>query len=200
LHETPTSKCSWRDLSLTTSSNLSLPTFLTFLATVLTLLTASASALALELKTDYTTITFPDKGTLHEFNDNLYLGRKLEFLLRRKRAITLEDEVAAKVDLLIVKAQEVMGMPIRNFDFRIILHRTAKEMQKEYYKTKKRKVHYKAYYSLRHNILNMGANEVSLRVFSHELGHVIIDHYFKIRPPTKIHEVLAQYCEINITN
>ena len=200
MHETQTLNCYWRNLRLTTGSSLSLPTILSFFATVLTLLTASPSALALELKTDYTTIIYPDKKTLHEFNDNLYLGRKLEFLLRRKSAVTLEDEVAAKVDILIVKAQEVMGMPIRNINFRIILHRSVKEMQKDYYRTKKKKVHYKAYYSLRHNLLNIGVNEVSLRILSHELGHVIIDHYFKIRPPGKIHEVLAQYCEINITN
>lgn len=170
------------------------------MATALALLTGISSAPAFEIKTDYTTIVYPNKATLHEFNDNLYLGRELEFLLRTKKPVTMEQEVAFKIDIIIIKAQEVMEMHINNFDFRIILHSTADKMQEKYFQTKNRTVHYKAYYSLRHNILNIGVDEVNLRVLSHELGHVIVDHYFKVRPPGKIHEILAQYCEINITN
>jgi len=201
LHETPTSGPCWSGSIRLENNRPASNTFLfVFLATALALLTGTDSAIALEIKTDYTTIVYPSNATLHEFNDNLYLGRNLEFRLRAKKTVTIEEEVAFKVDILIEKAQEVMGMHIVNFNFRIILHSSADKMQQEYLATNKRKVHYKAYYSLKHNILNIGVDEVNLRVFSHELGHVIVDHYFKVRPPGKIHEVLAQYCEINITN
>jgi STE24 endopeptidase len=35
-------------------------------------------------------------------------------------------------------------------------------------------------------------------VIAHEMGHAAIDHYFAIKPPEKIAEMLAQYVDMHL--
>jgi len=153
-----------------------------------------------ELKTKYTTIVFNSREDLDEFNDNIYIGRKLGFLLKQKRIVTLEDEVRAKVDILIKKVCDVLDMYPANLNFTLRLFADTKGTQAAYRKYYGRNATYIAFYSMGRKTMYIAVNKVSLRVFAHETGHVVVDHYFKVRPPYKIHEVLAQYSEKHITD
>ena len=51
-----------------------------------------------------------DKRLLREFNDKLIMGRKLSAMMRKKNVETVEDEVLAKVDLIVEKTQVVLDM------------------------------------------------------------------------------------------
>jgi hypothetical protein len=153
-----------------------------------------------ELQTHYATLVYDQNEDLQEFNDNLYLGRSLSYLLQRGRSVTQEDEIRSKVDLLIQKARDVLGMQPRNMHFTIRLLHDTGAVQAVYLSKYGRRVDYLAFYSLSQKIMYIAVNKVDLRVLSHELGHVIVDHYFDVRPPYKIHEVLAQYCESHITD
>jgi hypothetical protein len=46
----------------------------------------------------------------------------------------------------------------------------------------------------------LSIRDVKLRVIAHEIGHVVVDHYFDVPPPVKIHEVLAQFAETHISD
>ncbi len=35
---------------------------------------------------------------------------------------------------------------------------------------------------------------------AHEIGHAIVDHYFKVRPPYNVHELMAQFVEKRISD
>jgi len=37
-------------------------------------------------------------------------------------------------------------------------------------------------------------------VLAHEIGHVVVENYFTISPPQRIHEVLAQFAERHVTD
>jgi hypothetical protein len=42
--------------------------------------------------------------------------------------------------------------------------------------------------------------DTNLQVFSHEVGHAIVEQYFKPRPSYVLHELMAQYCEKHIND
>ncbi|OQX15701.1 MAG: hypothetical protein BWK76_12685 [Desulfobulbaceae bacterium A2] len=153
-----------------------------------------------ELRSQYATVLYDSPELLQEFNENLQLGRQLGYVLQMRKAITREDELRAKLDIVINKAQEVLDMRPQNLRFFIKLFPDEKGVREEYKRNYHQEVNYLAYYSLSRKTMYLSVNRVSLRVFAHEVGHVIVDHFFPVRPPYKIHELMAQYVETHITD
>jgi len=150
-----------------------------------------------EIKTRYATITYEKKEHLHKFNDKLYLGC-LKYLLKKRRALTIEDEVKCKIDLIVEKAETVLEIFPNALKFKINLVPSPTEVQKAYYNIYGKKVNYIAFYSPGKNTVFYSVKHARIRVVSHEIGHVIVQHYFKITPPVTIHELLAQFTETHI--
>ena len=55
-----------------------------------------------------------------------------------------------------------------------------------------------AIYLFENNTIYASFPDLSEAVFGHEMAHAIIDHYFNVRPPRKIEEMLAIYAEENL--
>ena len=53
-----------------------------------------------------------------------------------------------------------------------------------------------AYYD--DDTIYISLNKICLRVMAHEIAHAVIDNYFIIEPPDKVHEILAQFVERDI--
>jgi predicted metalloprotease len=61
-------------------------------------------------------------------------------------------------------------------------------------------VNYLAFYSLSKKTIWISVDDANLHVLAHEIGHAVVDHYFKVRPPYNIHELMAQFVEKHITD
>ncbi|WP_067616977.1 hypothetical protein [Dissulfuribacter thermophilus] len=153
-----------------------------------------------ELKTRYATIRYSDDDLLREFNKRLYLGRRLGYLLRNRPLVTVSDEVSAKVDIIVEKVEAVLDMFPQYVHFSLVLLPSSKDVQQVYYQKYGRRAKHIAYYSLSEKTIYLSVRDCNLRVLSHEIGHMVVDHYFKVRPPYRIHEVLAQYAEKHVTD
>ena len=153
----------------------------------------------LELETRYATIQYPDIGALRKFNKKLHMG-SLGYLLSGKRNETIEDEVRNKVDVIVEKVQSVLDMFPRSMKFKIVICESTKRVQEEFKRIYGIKVDYLAFFSPVEDTVFYSAKNVTLRVVSHEIGHVVAEKYFVVSPPVKIHEVLAQYAEMHITD
>ncbi|MFH1155472.1 MAG: hypothetical protein V1793_16825 [Pseudomonadota bacterium] len=152
-----------------------------------------------EIKTEYATITYESEDALRVFNNKLYLG-KLKYMMKNQKNETVEDEVISKINLIVEKVETVLSMYPANLHFDITIHPTTDGVQQVFYDAYKKKVDYIAFYSPKRNTVFYSANNATLRVVSHEIGHVVAENYFAISPPPKIHEVLAQYAESHITD
>lgn len=152
-----------------------------------------------QINSRYVTITYTDVKSLRTFNDKLYMGN-LRYLLKGKKSETIEDEVKNKIDLIIEKVETVLDMYPAKLKFNIVIHSSTTGIQMEYQRLYKRIVNYIAFYSPGENTVFYSANNAKLRVVTHEIGHVIAENYFAISPPPKIHEVLAQYAEMHISD
>ncbi len=153
-----------------------------------------------EKSSRYVTLRYRDKKLLNEFNDQLILTRRLAYSLRRKNPLTAREEVLAKVDLIIEKAEIVLDMFPNNMHITVVLLPSSDEVSRVYKKKYGKEVDHIAYYSLSEDTIYISVRDARLRVLAHEVGHAIVDHYFKVRPPYNIHELMAQFTEKHITD
>jgi hypothetical protein len=155
------------------------------------------TALSLTLESRYAVITYDNAKDLKDFNDELYMGR-LKSQVRRSD--TVEEEVVAKIDFIVEKVMLVLDMFPRQLEFKIRVHAGVKGVQQSFRELYKMNVYYIAFYSPSQNTVFYSADDATLRVVAHEIGHVVAENYFTISPPQRIHEVMAQFAEQHITD
>lgn len=159
-----------------------------------------SSALSEELKTRYATVRYDDINLLHKFNDELALSRQLSLQLRQQKVITVQDELQNKLNIIVEKVETVLDMFPPRLYFTLVLLPSAKEVQEVYMEKYGKRVDHVAYYSLSEKTIYLSVGDMNLSVLAHEVGHIVVHHYFQVRPPSKIHEVLAQFAEAHITD
>ncbi len=157
------------------------------------------NARAGQQKSRYATLSYPNKQVLQEFNENLRLNRKLNYAMR-KNVVTVADEVLAKLDIIIEKVQIVLDMFPDYYHVRVVLLPDDADVSRVYKKKYGKRVNHIAYYSLSEKTIYVSVDDTNLRVVAHELGHSVVDHYFKVRPPYNIHELMAQFAEKHVTD
>ncbi len=137
---------------------------------------------------------------MHDFNDQIRLGRKLSHIAKRRNIITVEDEVLAKIDTIIEKAEVILDMFPNNMKITVVLLPGSRDVSRVFKQKYGKNVDHIAYYSLSEDTIYISVNDAKLRVLAHEVGHAVVDHYFKVRPPYNIHELMAQFTEKHITD
>jgi hypothetical protein len=163
----------------------------------LLLLAAAVPCRGFEIESRFATIEYKSLDALQEFNHELYMGRLRS---RVQKADTLEQEVANKLDYIVEKTMGVLDMHPSQLKFRVVIHPSRKGVQQDFKRLYGMDVNYIAFYAPAKNIVFYSARKANLRVVTHEIGHVVAEHYFKVSPPPKIHEVMAQYAEKHITD
>lgn len=151
-------------------------------------------------KSRYFSLRYENSALLREFNDQLQLGSKLNRYMQKDSIITVEDEVYAKLNVLVEKAQSVLDMFPSNLHISLVLLTDKDSVRAVYMQKYGKKADHIAYYSLSEDTIYASVDDVNMRVLAHELGHAIVDHYFKERPPYHIHELMAQFTEKHISD
>lgn len=148
----------------------------------------------------YVTLAYADNKVIREFNDNLRINRKLSHSMRKKNVVSVADEVLAKVDIIIEKVQVVLDMFPNQYHINLVVVEDSGDVARIFKRKYGKKVNHIAYYSLSEKTIYISADDASLRVFAHEVGHSVVDFYFKVRPPYNIHELMAQFAEKHVTD
>ncbi len=161
------------------------------------LVAPAAAAFGAELKTQYTTITYDKEDRLRKFNSEVSLG-SLSYLLRNRKSITFEDEVKNKIDVLVERVEAILDMFPGRLRFRIVLLSTESDVRRVYKNKYGAVVDYISFYSPREKTMYVSVDDVRIGVLAHEMTHVILDFYFGVSPPVKVHEVLAQFVETHL--
>jgi len=169
----------------------------TFILLVLILISTQSPSYCLELSSRYATIQYEKEDLLRKFNRELLLGN-LSHLMRFKNSITWQDEIKNKVDVIVERVVVVLDMRPEDIRFKIVLLPSEGDVQRIYREKYNRKVDYIAFYAPKDKTIYVSVDDIRLGVFAHELGHLIIDLYYKTTTPSKIHEVLAQFVETHL--
>ena len=152
------------------------------------------------IQSRYVTLQYSGKRMLREFDNKLIMGRKLSAMMRIKNVDTVEDEVIAKVSLIVEKTEVVLDMFPDKMHLTLVLLPDADAVAEKFKQTYGKHQEDIAYYSLSEKTIYMSVDDTNLRVLAHEMGHAVVDHYFKVRPPYRIHELMAQFAEKHITD
>lgn len=170
--------------------------------TLLLFLTISAitSDLRAQGTSRYVTLQCNDRQLLRDFNEELDIGSKLSYMVKNKNIVTTEDEVLAKLDVIMEKAEVVLDMFPSNLHINVVLLETADDVSRVFTRKYGKKANHIAYYSLSEDTIYISVEDTKLEVIAHEMGHAIVDHYFSERPPYNIHELMAQFVEKHITD
>lgn len=153
-----------------------------------------------EVKGRYVTVKSISRDLLKEFNEELYLGRRLGYLIKNKDIVTVEDEVRAKLDAIMEKVEVTLDMFPPDLHITLVLLPSADDVSEAYQRNYGKKVNHIAYYSLSADTIYISVEDARLEVIAHEMGHAIVDHYFTERPPYTIHELMAQFAEKHIAD
>ncbi|MCK9554455.1 hypothetical protein M0R36_01345 [bacterium] len=106
-----------------------------------------------------------------------------------------EEKIAYRTDIIFNKAKQLLGMAPRCKDIKIVVFRNSRELGEEYYYIFGEKRKYQAFYIHKFRTIYTTEADISDSVLVHEMGHVIVDHYFIVRPPEKIREMLSIYVD-----
>jgi hypothetical protein len=161
--------------------------------------TFTQSASCEQRQSRYVTLKYSSQETLRTFDDHVTLNGALSRMMRRN-TVTIEDEVLAKTDIIVEKAETVLDMFPKNLHFTLILLPTAEDISRTYYQKYQKNVNYLSYYSISEKTVYISVDDANLHILAHEIGHAIVDHFFDVRPPYTIHELMAQFTEKHITD
>jgi len=150
-----------------------------------------------ELKSRYATIVYGSDDQLRRFNKEISLG-SLSYLLRDKKSVTIDDEARNKLDVLIERVETILSMYPKEVRFTLVLLPSDKEVQSIFRKKYGKDVDYISFYSPRDKAIYVSVKDIDIDVLAHEIAHLIIDLYYGIGTPQRIHEVLAQYVESHL--
>ncbi len=141
---------------------------------------------------------YTSQEILIDFNEEIELGRNLNAFTRKTNIITVEDEILAKVDTIIEKAETILEMFPDQLHMNIVLLEKAADVALIFKEKYGKEADHIAFYSLSEDTIYISVDDATLKVLAHEIGHAIVDNYFKIRPPYNVHELMAQFVEKRI--
>ncbi len=156
--------------------------------------------MAKEAKSRYASLQYSSQKLLTDFNAEIELGRNLKAFVRKTNIVTVEDEVLVKIDTIIEKAETILEMFPDQLHMRIVLLENSADVARVFKEKYGKNVNYLAFYSLSEDTIYISVDDVKLAILAHEIGHAIVDHYFKVRPPYNVHELMAQFVEKRISD
>jgi len=115
--------------------------------------------------------------------------------MKRPSSSAVEEKIAYRMDILFNKAKDVLNMKPRVEKINVMVFKNRRELNNEYYKIFKDKRDIVSFYVFKHNTIYTNESDISDTVMAHEMGHAIVDHYFVMRPPERIREVLSKYVD-----
>ena len=123
----------------------------------------------------------------------------MSYLLKRKSTgdSSLQNQVSEKIDIIVERVKTILEMHPRNFKVAIHILSDSDKVKAIYRKKYHQDVDFIAFYSPIEKTIYIAADDSKSNILAHELAHAIIDQYFGVAAPVKIHEILAQYVDEN---
>ena len=149
-----------------------------------------------EIKSEYFVIFYRPDADLRAIYGRLK-ERPLYFLGKHDKMAGqgYPEKIAARLDALFRRAEKTLGMNPRVKTVTIRIFKDQDELNEEYRRLFGNRKSYVSFYVYKYNTIYTTESAISDSVMAHEMGHAIVDHYFVIRPPESVREILATYVD-----
>lgn len=103
--------------------------------------------------------------------------------------------VTRKMDGIFEKVQKILDMRRKIKKISIQVYPNREQLHKTYFAITGEKCNYRAWYIFEINTIYINNDDVHEGIIAHEMAHSIIDHYFSVRPPRAMAEILSRYVD-----
>ena len=103
--------------------------------------------------------------------------------------------VTRKMDGIFKKVQKILDMRGEIKKVTIKVYPNREQLHKAYFAITGEKCNYRAWYIFEINTIYINNDDVHEGIIAHEMAHSIIDHYFSVRPPRAMAEILSRYVD-----
>ncbi|MBN1353599.1 MAG: hypothetical protein JW994_02875 [Candidatus Omnitrophica bacterium] len=110
----------------------------------------------------------------------------------------IDGKIGYRMDVLFKRAKDILSMYPRINDIKVKVFSNRRELIDEYQRIFGTRENLISFYVYKFNTIYTTEDDISDSVVAHEMGHAIVDHYFAVRPPEKIRELLAQYVDLHL--
>lgn len=164
---------------------------------------AGAQSVSKHFPTKRTVVYYQTDAELERLNRKLKLRRNAGFLglFAGKESGSITKRLERKIDRIFENAQALLDMHNCKSKIKIMVHVDQDEVDQAYsnltsqYNLSSIHTDHIAFYFHKLKTVYISLETVTEGVMAHELAHAIIDHYFIIRPPSKVAEMLARYVD-----
>jgi len=149
-----------------------------------------------ELASRHAIVAYQRPADLVLFNRQIRFGPEPAMVDGNAEAVAAG--VAEKMDALFQRAQQILDMRGKIDKVIIRLYPDRQALNQAYYSLFRAQCTFRAWYLYEKKTVYLNVTDVHAGMVAHEMGHHIIDHYFKIRPPAATAEILARYIDAHL--
>lgn len=144
-------------------------------------------------ETNCCTIQYIDPGHLNTFT--LRIGG---YKYTSKGLDDNPSNVKIRTDEIMAKVQATLDMYPDDFHISLLLYPDYQGVEKIFRQFTMTGNVPLAFYSNKTKTIYVNVESVTAGVLAHEMAHAVINFYFKVPPPAKMQEILAQYVDLHI--
>lgn len=150
---------------------------------------------------DYCTIVFGKGVNLRTVDRNLNT-RFININSVDKKLLNntkdLSKRITLKCDIILLKSEQIVDMYPDDFHVKIVIYKDEEEMIDVYERITGKREDLYFFYVYETNTIYSTQTRINQNVLTHEIGHAIVNHYFIIRPPEIIRELISQYMDVHL--
>ena len=155
------------------------------------------------INTEHSTIFCHPQVDLKKVNSKIRI-RFYDIELDKRHYSQIDDsdagELARKFDQLFAKVQKILDMYPRRMKLEVRVYKTQAQLDDAYAEifgnfNRQRMI---SFYIHKYQTIYTTQQAIRQGVLAHEMAHAVVDHYFLIRPPESVREILSQYVEMHL--
>lgn len=154
-----------------------------------------------KVNSDYCTIIFEGDVDLRKVDKRLDIKFiNLSSVNRQELRHTsdLFERIALKCDIILLKAEQTLDMYPADFHVNIIIFENKEMLIDAYEEVFEERKDLYSFYIYENNTIYTTQLRINQNVLAHEMGHALVNHYFIIRPPAVVRELISQYIDIHL--
>ena len=154
-------------------------------------------------KSKLVTIHYNDEHLLEEFEDKIRpssFAYAMNTIFLGESGTSKDASLGEFVDTLFKRVQQILDMPLPSLRVKIQLLKNQRDVSWTWASITGKPTKAPAFYWKKTNTIYMQPQAFSRGILGHEMGHAVIDHYFVIRPPSKVAEMLCEYVDKEISS
>lgn len=156
---------------------------------------------ALKVESDYCTLYFVGNIDFEKLDKRLNI-RLIDVPAVERQALKMASspskKIAIKCDIILLRSQQILDMYPADFHVNVVFYQTSKMLDDAYEKIMGERIHLYSYYVYDTNTVYTTQDRINENVLAHEFGHAIVNHYFIVRPPETVRELLSQYIDYHL--